>query len=104
MEYYKEAVTNTVLEVILEADKYINNIEIAGFTKLPEEEVNNAISRIKIYNELFLDLQYQGLNDEVVYSRVREWVRDDVRNFLYNGGFITIQKELGELQEPGEKE
>lgn len=98
MDYKKEEITNSVLALIIEADKYINSREISGRINVSEEGVIKIIERIINYNEQFLDVQGKILNDGLVYVRVREWIREDVRKFLSRGGFISIQKELDERQ------
>lgn len=98
MDYKKEEITNSVLALIIEADKYINSREISRQINVSEEGVIKIIERIINYNEQFLDVQGKILNDGLVYVRVREWIREDVRKFLNNGGFISIQKELDERQ------
>ena len=98
MDYKKEEITNTVLELIIEADKYISSREISERINVSEEGVIKIIERIRNYNELFLDVHGKMMNDGLVYVRVREWIREDVRRFLNSGGFITIQKELEHRQ------
>lgn len=98
MDYKKEEISNSVLALIIEADRYINSREISGRINVSEEGVIKIIERIINYNEQFLDVQGKILNDGLVYVRVREWIREDVRKFLNNGGFISIQKELDERQ------
>lgn len=98
MDYKKEEITNAVLGLIIEADKYINSREISARINVSEEGVIKIIERIRNYNELFLDVQGKILNGGLVYVRVREWIREDVRKFLNSGGFITIQKELDQQQ------
>lgn len=98
MDYKKEEITNAVLELIIEADKYINSREMSAHINVSEEGVIKIIERIRSYNELFLDVQGKTLNGGLVYVRVREWIREDVRKFLNSGGFITIQKELDQQQ------
>lgn len=99
MEYEKEEIANSVLEVIMGADKYINNADISKQLNVLTDEVNDAITRIRQYNELFLDVEGKTVNDGLVYVRVWEWIRHDVRKFLDNGGFISIQKELDKQHE-----
>ena len=99
MDYKKEEITNSVLALIIEADKYINSREISRQINVSEEGVIKIIERIINYNEQFLDVQGKILNDGLVYVRVREWIREDVRKFLSNGGFISIQKELDKRQQ-----
>ena len=106
MDYKKEEITNSVLALIIEADKYINSREISRQINVSEEGVIKIIERIINYNEQFLDVQGKILNDGLVYVRVREWIREDVRKFLNSGGFISIQKELDkrqQLEREGEK-
>ena len=98
MDYKKEEITNSVLALIIEADKYINSREISRQINVSEEGVIKIIERIINYNEQFLDVQGKISNDGLVYVRVREWIREDVRKFLNSGGFISIQKELDERQ------
>ena len=98
MDYKKEEITNAVLELIFAADKYIDSREISGRINVSEEGVIKIIERIINYNEQFLDVQGKILNDGLVYVRVREWIREDVRKFLNSGGFTSIQKELDKRQ------
>ncbi len=92
MEITMEQMTNSVLEVIFRADKYINAQEVTIQTGIADDEVIKAINRIKQYNELFLDAHESLFDEGLVNARVPEFFRDEVRKFLDKGGFVSLQQ------------
>ena len=116
MEITEEQITNSVLEAIFRSDQYINTRAVSLQTGVDNDELIEAVNRIKQYNELFLDVYKNSSKENLLNVRVPEFIRDEVRQFLDNGGFITLrqnaiidaspQSKQPELQntEPGEQQ
>lgn len=105
MEITKEQITNSVLEAIFRSDQYINTRTILLQTGVDNDELIEAVNRIKQYNELFLDVYQNSSKENLLNVRVPEFIRDEVRRFLDNGGFISLQQNTlidvsSELKQP----
>lgn len=92
MEITEEQITNSVLEAVFRSDQYINTGAVSLQTGVDNAELIEAVNRIKQYNELFLDVYKNSSKENLLNLRVPEFIRDEVRQFLDNGGFISLRQ------------
>ena len=105
METTNEQIKNTVLEAIFLSDQYVSTREISLQTGITEGDLIEAVNSIKKYNELFLDIYKHESKQNFLNVRVPEFIRDEVRGFLDDGGFISLEqntptKDVVELVQP----